>query len=240
VNPLDGLDLEALDELDSRILTHPSLNSMGAIWRLRRWVAAGQPAPDIRRRLSYVGDSEVRAIICDVIAKLPPPVAHYAVEAITWFEAGRGSRAWCCRRPAIRELPGDIGHVIQISSGLALSRIAGTVGHELGHGWHFDIVDAESRAEAIAVDEIAVRADAIRYRTFGLDDEQRAAERQRAINAEVAEEMRADAMAALWGVPHDGLDEATLREIVATRYDSAAARLGTLNSIEETDDASED
>jgi hypothetical protein len=228
-------DVELLHALDPRNFAAPALETEGSVWRLRRWLEAGRPEADLAR-LSFIGSYSVREIVRGVVRALPAPVRHYAVEAVTWFEVGRGTEAWCARAPAVRTLAGDVGHVINIDGRARDEAIRGTICHELGHGMS-RTVEAEAPPPTARVlpdvDDLAVHV--LRAKFCGATADELGYERARWIGSRVASELRADRQAAAWGFPHHGPGEDELRRHFAAKFDEAA-RLATL--AEQDDDNS--
>lgn len=231
---LDGLDLAGRAELlgltarayvafmqgNQGVFAPPSLETVGSVFRARRWFDAGRPdaAPE---RLTFSGSDDVRELVVEVLRSLPAPVRHYAVEAVTWIEVGRGTVAWIGRAPTLRALPGDLCHVVVINGRASNEDLHSVIAHELGHGWHRPVIETEPTFSTLSEREaIAARHLFAKY-TGGAKRE--AADREQWIRACVANEALADAQAAAWGTPPRGHDLPYLRRHFEAQYEAAAA-----------------
>ncbi len=214
----DGLDLAgrierlpeylALAALDANIIR--SLVNDAALARTRRWIAAGSPEPDLAR-LEFAGDDSVRALVVDVLRRLPAPVAWHAVEHVTWIEVGRGAQGWQGMMPTSRTPVGDQPHVIALSGAVTDEDLAPIVAHEIGHSWGAPLRSFAARVR-MPEHELAARSIAAVKLTGG-DTEQ-------LVRAAVAEEAQADDLARMWGFRRH-TDHTWLRRHFAARFGAA-------------------
>lgn len=197
-----------VSQCDSRILAKPALATPGAVFRLRRWIALGKPDAD-PERIAYKGYDDTRAVIVDVLRRLPAPVRHYAVESVTWREA---DGLYITNVPRHLALPGDGGHEITIEGGVSPRSLPGQIAHEIGHGLHRVVYDGECDWSATCRVRLV---DQIRE---GL------ATRDKWVGEQVAYEVIADQMAALWGIPRqDAPTEGEYRTHFEREFNRAAA-----------------
>jgi hypothetical protein len=216
---LTASEFVALGTSDPRIVAFPALASSGAVGRLRRWLTAGQPIADLSR-LAFVGDDAVRALVVDVIADVPAPVAWHAVEHVAWFEVGRATAAWLAIAPSMRAPIGDVAHVVAINGRTSDHDLRGVIAHELGHSWHRHIFANVPQLAALPEQEVIVSRVLLSMYT-GRTAEQRDADADRWVRDRVANEVIADQSAAAWGVPHNGLSELEHRRYFKAQYDAA-------------------
>ena len=76
----------ALGHRDPRIIATPTLEESG--WqRVRAWVKAGMPEPDLSR-LGYIGDEVIGRAVAETVAMMPAPVAWHCVEVVSFAGVG--------------------------------------------------------------------------------------------------------------------------------------------------------
>jgi hypothetical protein len=127
-------DYVAIGQSDRRIVATPSLETSGAVTRLRRWLTAGSPLADLSR-LEFCGDDEVCALVVEVLSRVPAPVAWHGVEYVVWFEVGRSTAGWQGFAPTTRAPDGDQPHTIALCGRHDNESLLGIIAHELGHSW---------------------------------------------------------------------------------------------------------
>jgi hypothetical protein len=183
----------AIGRRDRRIF--PSLASAGAVTRLRRWIAAGQPDADVSR-LEFAGDDSVRALVADVLRQVPAPVGWHGVEYVTpWIEVGRSAVGWAGSAPTIRTPDGDQAHMIALAGSIADDgEIRAVIAHELGHSWARTVRPYVSTAVRMSYRERNARS-IVAAKIAGVSPTQ-------IVREQVDEERLADALSQLWGFPH--------------------------------------
>jgi len=171
-------------------------------------------------RISFNGADEVRAIIVDVLRRLPAPHRHYAVENITWREVGLNAKLYICHSPTKRRaLPGDGAHEVMINGCVPASDLRGLICHETGHGWHRVVCDGELDWSGGECERLA---DRIRRGEVT---------RERWVRDWVTHELLADQMAELWGMPRiEAPGEERLRLVFEYEWDDAARLAARLDA----------
>jgi hypothetical protein len=160
-----------LRALDARIVDDATTASTAIVERIARWLAAGQPVADLGRLL-YSGDDDVRVVLVQTIARIPPWVQWHAVEAVEWLEVSRSAAGWCGRAPARRDPEGDVMHRIVLSGVVSDEDLPGLIGHELGHSVHRK-VEPEPRWTLPPMPRVERLARTILVgRGLGIDEEQ--------------------------------------------------------------------
>lgn len=183
----NGLTFRAQLELERREpwVAHWSARFDAGAARLRAWLDAGRPAAD-RAQLCIVGDRSIVAVVRDVVARLPEPVAHHLVAHAVVFCAGVETSGWCGR---------DMPPVPTEPQPIALATTdAGIVAHELAHAWHLRPSSATTGLSAAQREQLV---DAVRVVTASDD---RAAD---LVEHHMQRERAADALATALGFPCD-------------------------------------
>lgn len=198
-----------------------------AVARLVRWHAAGRPQGNTNR-LAFAGHPTVRRIVAATICNLPPPIRHYAVEAVTWRESGRGNGAWFARAHRSRSLPGDVAHEVNLCGRERDEDIPQIAAHEISHGIYWplelpdDDPDADEQVPIILDAHEALTARILSQRARSEDD--KTMDRAVWIGQRVHSELLADRQADAWGHRRrpGAADELELRRHFAELYDRAA------------------
>jgi hypothetical protein len=128
-----------LAQQDARLFASPVLETEGAVVRCKRWLAAGRPAPDFAR-LVFRGDSTVREILVETLAKFPTAIAWHLVEWCIWRETGRSSPGWMAPALVARTPSGDTAHEISIDGNTSDAALPHLLAHEASHSWHRAII----------------------------------------------------------------------------------------------------
>lgn len=147
----------ALLALDRRIVDDAPTTTTAAVERLARWLRAGQPLADVER-LMFEGDDAVRALVVELIERVPPPIAWHAVEHVEFLEIGRGADATCSAVVAARAPAGDSAHRIRLCGALPDERIREILPHELAHSLHRTVCAREPTWRSMPAVERDARA----------------------------------------------------------------------------------
>lgn len=156
----------AIATADSRIVADVVLAEPGAVARIKAWLAVGTPEPDLST-VEFRGADSARAVVLEVLRRVPRPVAHYAATSVCFVEVGRGTLGWQGPKSVERE------QIVALNGKCDDDTLARVCAHELGHGFarsidtiapstvHLAYAEAEARLESIGVtrDELR-RADA--------------------------------------------------------------------------------
>jgi hypothetical protein len=194
----------ALLELDARIVDDAPTATSAAVERLARWLRAGQPVVDIER-LVFEGDDAVRALVEDLIASVPAPVAWHAVEFVEWLEVGRGAYGVFSVARSARVPAGDSAHRIRLCGTLPDERIREVLPHELAHSLHGAVRKVEPSRRTMPAIERDARA-LLLGRDLGIDEPETMLADMRADS-----EFLAEATAAAWGFERPPLYAERLR-----------------------------
>lgn len=170
--------------------------------RLAAWCAAGarpvEPAA-VLRRLRYIGDPELLAVVREsLLSKVAPPAAlhileHYLVLGTGWSSGGFCS---CVAAPG-----GALLRLIMLSgAGQDAAKVASYLAHELAHGW----LEPDPQRPC-AAEDAAVEGAWLALRGARGDELVRGVERQ-----QFEAELRADSLALRWGARREHLDSAHL------------------------------
>lgn len=189
-----------------------ALGTAGGLVRTKRWIAAGCPSADLSR-LEFAGDDEVRALVVEVLTRVPSPVAWHGVEFIAWAEVGRSAHGWQGLAPMTRCPPGDQPHMIALSGLNSNDVLRGVIAHELAHSWTSATHSIAPRIVRMSQREQTARRIAA-ARVIGQTSEQ-------LIREQVAGERIADRLARLWSFErhtHDG----ALTRLIAAEHAAAA------------------
>ena len=217
-----GMSVRAVIELaeaDPRIFAHPMLERPGSVVRVKRWLAAGRPAPDVTR-LQFLGHYTVRELLCDMIRRLPHPIAWHAVEAIQWMEIGRAYAGEMRTARAPRPVDGDQSHQILLDGSRDDRELLAVAAHECGHAWGWPICPVALDAVAAPDPELQARA-IVAERIVAQVKGGNAIDRL--VREAVAEEVYADAVATACGVRRT-TDVAALTRKFRSEHVAAAAR----------------
>ena len=194
-----GMSVRAVIELaeaDPRIFAHPMLERPSSVVRVKRWLAAGRPAPDVAR-LQFLGHPTVRELICDMIRRLPHPIAWHATEAVQWTEISRAHAGEMRIARALRPVDGDQPHLIRLAGNYEDRELVSIAAHELGHSWGWPVCPVALDAVAAPDPELQARA-IIAERIVAQVKGGNAIDRL--VREAVAEEVYADSVATACGV----------------------------------------
>src|SRR5262249_42056226 len=112
--PLTDDERAALEAIDPRIVDGRGLWGEG-LGRVRLWLSAGMPPPDLYPlRLSYAGDDRIELMVLALLAKVPTPVAWFAVENLTFVGLGAG-KAGLCGAPPLPPPAGRAARLIMLA-----------------------------------------------------------------------------------------------------------------------------
>ena len=183
-------DLIALATRDRRISL--SLVAPATFDHTKRWLVGGSPSSGADLDLlEFAGSDEVRAIVVDVVPRLPAPVAHHVVHNVAIVEVGRSAHGWhgLGMQPRAQT-------IALCGASVDDGGLAGVLGHEIGHAWVAPVCSIVPRrvprAEAVARSLVAERVVA---------DVRGGDAIERLVRARVAAEIQADQLATIWGWP---------------------------------------
>jgi len=204
---LDGLDLPGraaafkrscgaflvFAERHRELFARPALlASDGAVARILRHEAAGEPEPDFTR-LVFLGADEVRAILIATLRTFPAALSWHCIEFVSFLEVGRSVGGWMCSAPPVRSPAGDTGHLIVINGATPDAALPHLIAHEVGHSWHRFVAVRSNEVPRPSEHELLARQ-LVAY-------EHDAAELARVL---YREEVLADTTAAALGFPASG------------------------------------
>jgi hypothetical protein len=113
------------------------------------------PTPDtIRERLSFVGDSEIYAVVLEALSNTPPPVVCHTLATHWICGIGWGSSGWNAEAPPLPTVLSEGLRIISLTGHCRdAAEIAGTVAHEVAHGWLLAPIDPIEEIVPVAMRE---------------------------------------------------------------------------------------
>jgi hypothetical protein len=143
---LDGDDLSPVERgrLVPPWLTSELIMTAASREKLQSWAATHarswtSPDPvEVLTRQTFVGDELLAHIVARLISeKLPPPVAHYLTERVTFVATGLRVLGFCAPHIQFRPRPWVIvlAYTPQPDDEAALCRFEDLVAHEAAHAW---------------------------------------------------------------------------------------------------------
>lgn len=206
-------DMIALGQSDRRIFMPPFLQEEGSRVRLKRWLAAGSPEPDLTR-LQYRGSDWARTVVLGVPRRMPKPVAWHICEHVIVREVGSRSAGWICGAMTPRHPDGDHAHEIVLCGQTDEESLASVFAHECGHSWSKTVSPFPAASTVNMSDRELTARTVLVFREAGVTVEQ-------LVNERVADERLADQLATLFGYPRFTDVDGLRRMFMAAHADAA-------------------